>query len=54
MDLAKDDANLAIGTTWVLAWEKWLWMAVPLPEVSWWMEQIKVMRLNTLTKHGKR
>ena len=42
------------GTTWVLAWVKWLQMAVPLPGVSWQMGQIKMMKVITLTKHGKR
>ena len=54
MDLAKDATFLAIGTTWVLAWEKQLQMAVPLPEVSWQMEQIEVMKVIILTKGGKR
>ena len=31
---------LAMGTTWVLAWEKQLQMAVPLPGVSWQMKQM--------------
>ena len=54
MDLAKDATFLAMGTAWVLAWEKQLQMAVPLPGVSWQMEQIEVMKVITLTKCGKR
>ena len=54
IDLAKDAAFLAMGTTWVLAWKKWLQMAVPLPGVSWQTEQIEVMKVITLTKCGKR
>ena len=54
MDLAKDAVFLAMGNTWVLAWEKQLQMAVPLPGVSWQTEQIEVMKVITLTKRGKR
>ena len=54
MDLVKDVTFLAVGTAWVLAWEKQLQMAVPLPRVSWQMEQIEVMKVITLTKCGKR
>ena len=35
MDLVKDATFLAVGTAWVLAWDKQLQMAVPLPGVSW-------------------
>ena len=38
MDLAKDATFLAMGTAWVLAWEKQLQMAAHLPGVSWQME----------------
>ena len=54
VDLVKDATFLAVGTAWVLAWEKWLQMAVPLSEVSCWMEQVEVMKVITLTEHGKR
>ena len=43
-----------MGTTWVLAWEKQLQMAVPLPGVPWWTEQIEVTKVIALTKCGKR
>ena len=33
--LVKDAVFLAMGTVWVLTWERKLWMAVPLPGVSW-------------------
>ena len=54
MDLARDAIFFAMGTTWVLAWEKQLQMAVPLPGVSWQKEQIEVMKVITLTECGKR
>ena len=54
MDLVKDAAFFVMGATWVLAWEKWLQMAVPLPGVSWQMEQIEVTKVIALTKYGKR
>ena len=54
MDLAKDATFLAMGTAWVLTWVRWLQMAVPLPGVSWQMEQIEVTKVTVLTKHGKR
>ena len=54
LDLAKDAAFWAMGTTWVLAWEKWLQMVVSLPGVPRQMEQIEVMRVNALTKCSKR
>ena len=38
MDLARNATFLAMGTTSVLAWEKQLQMAAPLPGVSWQME----------------
>ena len=54
MDLVKDATILSMGTTWVLTWEKQLQMAAHLPGVSWQREQIEVMRVNALTKRGKR
>ena len=38
VDLVRNAAFLAMGTAWVLAWEKQLQMAAPLPGVSWQME----------------
>ena len=35
MALVKDATFLAVGTVWVLTWEKQLQMAVPLLGVSW-------------------
>ena len=52
--LAKDATFLAVGTTWALVWERELQKAVPLPRVSWRMEQIEVMKVIALTKCGKR
>ena len=54
VDLAKDATFLAMETIWVLAWEKQLQMAAPLPGVSWQIEQIEVMKVITLTKCGKK
>ena len=54
MGPTKDATFLAMGTTWVLALEKQLQMVVALPGVSWQMEQIEVMKVITLIKHGKR
>ena len=51
---SKGATFLAMETAWVLAWERQLQMAVPLPGVSWQMEQIEVMRVIALTKCGKR
>ena len=54
MALAKDAAFLAMGTILVLTWERQPQMAVPLPGVSWQVEQMEVTEVIALTRHGKR
>ena len=52
--LAKDAAFLAVGTIWMLAWERWLQMAVLPLGMPWQVEQMEVTKVITPTRHGKR
>ena len=52
--LAKDATFLAMGTIWVLAWERWPWMAVPPLGMPWQVEQMEMMEGDALTRCGKR
>ena len=45
MALVKEAAFLAVGTIWVLAWERWPQVAVLPLGVPWWVEQMEVMEV---------
>ena len=45
VDLVRDAAFLAMGTAWVLNWEKQQWMVAHLPVVFWQVEWIEVMKV---------
>ena len=54
MDLGKDAAFLAMGTIWVLAWERWPQMSVPPLGMFWQVEQMKMTKVIALARCGRR
>ena len=51
---AKDATFLAMGTIWVLAWERQPQTSVPLLGMFWQVEQMEMMKVIALTRCGRR
>ena len=54
MALVKDATFLAMGTIWVLTWERWPQMAVPPLGMFWQVEQMEMTKVITLARRDRR